>query len=64
MSKELDLAKSRLFDRDALAVTNIKLFPGSNRETTVEMFADQINRAISQLESGEFDEIDLFREAA
>ena len=55
MGQQLDLAKSRLFDRDALAVKNVKLFPGSNRDTT----AEQINKTISQLESGDFDEVNL-----
>ena len=59
MGQQLDLAKSRLFDRDALAVKNVKLFPGSNRDTTAEQFAEQINKTISQLESGDFDEVNL-----
>lgn len=59
MGQQLDLAKKRLFDKNALAATNIKLFPGSSRDTTAEQFAEQINKAISQLESGDFDEVDL-----
>lgn len=59
MGHQIELAKKRLFDMDSLAVTNIKLFPGSNRDTTAEQFAEQINKAISQLESGDFEEIDL-----
>ena len=59
MAQQLDLAKSRLFDRDALAVKNVKLFPGSNRDTTAEQFAGQINKTISQLEAGDYEEVDL-----
>lgn len=59
MGQQLALAKSRLFDQDSLGVTNIKLFPGSHRDTTVEQFAEQVNKVISQLEAGDFDVVDL-----
>lgn len=59
MGQQLELAKKRLFDKDSLAVTNIKLFPGSNRDATADQFADQINKSISQIESGDFVEVDL-----
>jgi len=59
MGQQLDLAKNRLFGKDALAVKNVKLYPGTNRETTSEEFAEQINKALSQLESGDFDEVDF-----
>lgn len=59
MGQQLDLAKSRLFDATALNVKNVKLFPGSNRDTTAEQFAEQINKAISQLESGDYEVVDL-----
>lgn len=63
MGQQLELAKKRLFDKDALAVINIKLFPGSSRDATADHFAEQINKAISQIESGDFDEVDLGSEA-
>lgn len=59
MGTQLELAKKRLFDSDALNVTNIKLFPGSSRDTTADQFAEQINKALSQIEAGDFEEIDL-----
>lgn len=59
MGSQLTLAKNRLFDQDSLGVTNIKLFPGSNRDTTPEQFAEQINKVISQLEAGDYDVIEL-----
>jgi len=62
MGQQLDLAKNRLFAEDALGVTNIKLFPGSNRDTSAEQFAEEINKAISQIEAGDFDEVDLDKE--
>lgn len=54
---QLALAKGRLFDSDAIGVTNLKLFPGTSRDTTAEQFAEQINKAISLMEAGEFEEV-------
>lgn len=59
MGQQLTLAKSRLFDADSLGVKNIKLFPGSNRDTTPEQFAEQINKVASQLDAGDFELVDL-----
>jgi anthranilate/para-aminobenzoate synthase component I len=59
MGQHLELAKKRLFDKDSLAVTNIKLFPGSSRETSPEEFAEEINKAISQIEAGDYQLVDL-----
>jgi hypothetical protein len=59
MGQHLDTAKKRLFDEDALGATNVKLFPGSSRDTTPEQFAEEINKAISQVEAGDYEEIDL-----
>jgi hypothetical protein len=35
-----------------LAVTNFKIYPGTIRETIAEMFAEGINKALSQTEAG------------
>ncbi len=59
MSQNMELAQKRLFDADSLAVQNIKLFPGSSRDVTPEQFAEQINKALSQIEAGEFELIEL-----
>lgn len=59
MGPQVELAMKKLFDKDALAVTNIKLYPGTSRETTAEQFAEQITNAISQIEAGDYDEVDL-----
>lgn len=55
MSQQIELASKRMFDADSLKVSNIKLFPGASRDTTAEQFAEQINKAISQLEAGDFE---------
>ncbi len=58
MQQQLEIAKSRLFDKDALQVKNIKLFPGTQRDITAEQYAEQINKSLSQIESGEFELVD------
>lgn len=59
MSK-LEHTKTRLFDKRALDVENIKLFPGSSRDATPEQMAEQISNAISQIEAGDYDLIETF----
>lgn len=54
MQQQLEIAKGRLFDADAMRVTNLKLFPGTKREATAEQFAEQINKALSQIDSDDF----------
>lgn len=59
MGAQLELAKKRLFDKDSLAANNIKMFPGSNRDATAEQFAEQINKSLSQIDAGDFDEVNF-----
>lgn len=56
---QVQLAANRLFSADALAATNIKLYPGSDRETNADQYAEQINKAIAQIHAGDFDIIDV-----
>ncbi|OHC74836.1 MAG: hypothetical protein A3G18_10355 [Rhodospirillales bacterium RIFCSPLOWO2_12_FULL_58_28] len=62
MATQLELARHRLFDEDALYVANIKLFPGSKRDATAEEVAQEINKAIAQVEAGDFDNVDDFND--
>lgn len=55
MQTQLEIAKHRLFDKEALGATDIKLFPGSNRDATPEQVAEQINKAIAQIEAGDYE---------
>ena len=52
---QLELARGRMFAADALDVKNLKLFPGSNRDTTPEQFAEQLNKSLSLIEAGDFE---------
>ncbi|MBE8221083.1 MAG: hypothetical protein HAW65_07250 [Alphaproteobacteria bacterium] len=49
---ELEKAKESLFGGD-FAVSNIKLFPGTNRLATSEDIAGEVNRVLSQLSTDE-----------
>jgi hypothetical protein len=56
---QVTLLKNRLYDPDALAATNFQIVPGSNRDVTAEQVAKEANRALSQLEAGEYEEAAL-----
>lgn len=56
---EIEMAKRRLFDSDGLGARNVSVFPGSSRDASAEQVARQINRVISQLEAGEYEEAPL-----
>jgi hypothetical protein len=58
MNDQLEVAKHRLFDPAGLRATNVKLFPGSNREATKAQMAEQVTKAIAQIEAGDFEEVD------
>lgn len=60
MATQLEIAKRRLFDKEALNVDNIKLFPGSNRDSTPEQMAEQINKAIAQIDAGDYELVEDF----
>lgn len=57
MSAELTMAKLRLFNRDGLSLTNIKLFPGSNRNVTAEQIAAELNKSLFDLEAESVDSL-------
>lgn len=40
-------------------VTNLKLFPGTDRDTTPEKVLDQVDRVVSEIENGALEIIDL-----
>ena len=60
MGTQLELAKHRIFDADGLHASNLKLFPGTNRDATVEQISEQINKAIAQIEAGDYDLVEQF----
>jgi hypothetical protein len=57
MSAEIDVAKHRLFDREGLAAMNVKLYPGEKRESTAEQMAEALNKALAQIDAGDYEDI-------
>lgn len=55
MSQQIELAKGRLYGAGAINVRNLKLFPGSKRDVTSEQIADEINKSIAQISTGEYE---------
>lgn len=62
MASQQTILKNRLYGEGGLGATNIKVFPGSSRDVTAEQVAEQVNRSISQIEAGQFEEVDLSKE--
>lgn len=56
---QVEIAAAKLFGPGGLGVTNIGFTRGSNPNATSEQIAGEINRAITQLEAGNFDEVNL-----
>jgi len=59
MGAQVELAAKRLFDKDALGVTNIKFYPGTNRDTSAEEYAEQINKSLAQIEAGQAELVEI-----
>lgn len=59
MATNLNKAQDLLFGKDGLAVSNFKLFPGSNRDATPEDIAGEITRVLANVFAGDVHEMDL-----
>lgn len=57
MTTQLELAKNRLYAPGGLDVKNFSVSPGTGREVTSEQVAREINRSLSRIEAGEFEEV-------
>jgi len=55
MGTNMEVAKHRLFDAATLDVSDVKLFPGSNRDITSEQMAEHVSKVIANLENGNYD---------
>lgn len=53
----LEVLKNKLFDADAMNVSNVKLYPGGDREAAGEEMAEQLLKAIAQIEAGDAEDI-------
>lgn len=57
---QLQLAKHRIFGKSGLGASNISIAPGTSRDVTSEAIATELNRAISQIEAGDFESVTDF----
>lgn len=58
MVTELEKATKRLFGPRSIGATNIKFFPlPPGQNVTAEQMAAQLNKALDQIEAGDFEEI-------
>jgi hypothetical protein len=62
MKTILEIVKRRLFDKDAMATSNIKLYPGSSRDATPAQMGEQINKALAQIEAGDYELVEQFED--
>jgi len=62
MGTQLELAKNLLFTAEGLHASNLKLFPGTNRDATVDQIAEQVNKAIAQIEAGDYVLVEQFED--
>lgn len=53
MSDQEQIVKNRLFGKDSLSVSNVKMCPGDRRDVTPADVARELNKALSQIESDE-----------
>lgn len=60
MTTAIETAKARLFGEGGLAVADIGIFPGSERDAPPEAMAGQIVRVLDQLERGDFELLESF----
>ncbi|MBC6442550.1 MAG: hypothetical protein GDA53_05380 [Rhodobacteraceae bacterium] len=58
MSDQVKILSNRLYGRGSLEVSDVKIFPGTLREVTKEQIAEQLNRSLAEIETGDFDLVD------
>lgn len=54
---QVEIAAAKLFGTGGLGVSNIGISRGSNPNASAEDVAREINRAIRQVEAGDFEEV-------
>ncbi len=52
-STNLEKAALALYGGDGLRATNLKLFPGTNRDVTAEQIAEQISAVVRAMKEGD-----------
>ena len=55
MDSKMEVAKHILFDETKLNVANVKLFPGTERDVSAGDMAQQITKALAQIDAGDYE---------
>lgn len=58
MSTQVEMVSRKLFE-DGFSATNIKMYPGTDRETGAEQFAEQINKVLAQIKVGDYEIVNI-----
>jgi len=56
---QVEIASQRMFGQNSLQVKNVGFTLGSNPNVTAEDIARELNKALDQLEEGNFEEVML-----
>jgi hypothetical protein len=59
MATNMQKAQALLFGKDGLGAVNVKLFPGTSRESSSEEVAGALADSLERLASGELEEATL-----
>lgn len=62
MANQVTLAQNRLYGADGLAVSDFKMYPGTDRDVSKEQFAEQINKVLAQIEAGDYDLVEQYED--
>ncbi|MBO9124833.1 MULTISPECIES: hypothetical protein [unclassified Rhizobium] len=54
MDNQMEIAKHQLFADDELNVSDVKLYPGTSRDIEPQRMAEEVNKALAQLASGNY----------
>jgi hypothetical protein len=58
MSIQINLASNRLYGEEGLQVSDVKLFPGAQRDISKDEFAEQLNKSLAEIENGDYELVD------
>ena len=55
MAYDVEVASNRLYGKGGVGASDLKIFRGSSADVTPSDYAKELNKAISQIENGDFD---------
>ncbi len=58
MTYDVEVASNRLYGEGGIGVSDLKMFRGSSADVTPSDYAKEFNRAISQIENGDYEVVE------